>query len=88
MITLFALLRAGAVPVIWPLAYREPQAAHVVRAEQARGCVGPAVHHGFDHTAMAARIAAQGPFLRPRPGPQPPGVHPVRRGEPGLLPRP
>ncbi|GGT22699.1 MULTISPECIES: AMP-binding protein [Streptomyces] len=63
VIILFALLRAGAVPVICPLAYREPQVARVVQADQP-GYVGPAVHQGFDHTATAARIAARAPFLR------------------------
>ncbi|MFD7538829.1 AMP-binding protein [Streptomyces sp. NPDC059819] len=64
VITVFALMRAGAVPVYCPLSYRTPEVAHIVRVTQAVGYVGPATHRGFDHTAMAAGIAAQWPFLR------------------------
>ncbi|CAM5231883.1 2,3-dihydroxybenzoate-AMP ligase [Streptomyces xanthochromogenes] len=64
VITVFALMRAGVVPVLCPLSYRAPQVPHIVRVTQAVGYVGPSVRHGFDHTAMAAGIAAQWPFLR------------------------
>ncbi|MGW7103095.1 AMP-binding protein [Streptomyces sp. NPDC054838] len=36
----------------------------MVQVTQAVGYVGPSTHHGFDHTAMAADIAARVPFLR------------------------
>ncbi|OEJ30511.1 (2,3-dihydroxybenzoyl)adenylate synthase [Streptomyces subrutilus] len=62
--TVFALMRAGAVPVLCPVAYRAPEVSHLVRLTQAVGYVGPSVRAGYDHTAMAADIAAQGPFLR------------------------
>ncbi|MFD4247636.1 (2,3-dihydroxybenzoyl)adenylate synthase [Streptomyces sp. NPDC058525] len=62
--TVFALMRAGAVPVLCPVSCRAPEVSHLVRVAQAVGYVGPAVYEGFDHTAMAADIAAQGPFLR------------------------
>ncbi|MFE4857771.1 AMP-binding protein [Streptomyces sp. NPDC056670] len=64
VITVFALMRAGVVPVFCPLSYRVPEVPHVVRVTQAVGYVGPAAHQGFDHTAMAADIASQWPFLR------------------------
>ncbi|MFG2650752.1 (2,3-dihydroxybenzoyl)adenylate synthase [Streptomyces sp. NPDC048436] len=64
VITVFALMRVGAVPVFCPLSHRTSQVAHVVRVTQAAGYVGPSTYEGFDHTAMAAGIAAQGPFLR------------------------
>ncbi len=64
VITVFALMRAGVVPVYCPLSYRTPEVPHIVRVTQAVGYVGPATHQGFDHTAMAAGIAAQWPFLR------------------------
>ncbi|MEU9234162.1 (2,3-dihydroxybenzoyl)adenylate synthase [Streptomyces subrutilus] len=60
----FALMRAGAVPVLCPVSYRAPEVSHLVRLTQAVGYVGPSVREGYDHTAMAADIAAQGPFLR------------------------
>ncbi|MFE2142463.1 AMP-binding protein [Streptomyces sp. NPDC059456] len=64
VVTVFALLRVGAVPVLCPLSHRAPEVSHLVRVTEARGYVGPATHDGFDHTAMAAGIAAGGPFLR------------------------
>ncbi|BDM74404.1 2,3-dihydroxybenzoate-AMP ligase (plasmid) [Streptomyces nigrescens] len=64
VITAFALLRVGAIPVFCPVAHRAPEVSHLVRVAEAVGYVGPSTYQGFDHTAMAADIAAQGPFLR------------------------
>ncbi|MFD7909961.1 (2,3-dihydroxybenzoyl)adenylate synthase [Streptomyces sp. NPDC059752] len=64
VITVFALMRAGAVPVFCPMTHRASQVSHLVRVGQAVGYVGPPTHQGFDLTAMAADIAARGPFLR------------------------
>ncbi|MCX4539331.1 AMP-binding protein [Streptomyces sp. NBC_01565] len=64
VITVFALMRAGVIPVFCPLPYRAAEVSHLVRLTQAVGYVGPSTHQGFDHTAMAADIAAQEPFLR------------------------
>ncbi|MFD0271876.1 (2,3-dihydroxybenzoyl)adenylate synthase [Streptomyces sp. NPDC127106] len=62
--TVFALMRVGAVPVLCPLSHRAPVLSHVARVTQAVGYVGPAAYRGFDHTAMAADLAARWPFLR------------------------
>ncbi|MEV7401780.1 AMP-binding protein [Streptomyces sp. NPDC091267] len=64
VITVFALMRLGAVPVLCPVSHRDSQVTHLVRVTQAVGYVGPATSQGFDHTAMAADIAARWPFLR------------------------
>ncbi|WP_405435629.1 AMP-binding protein [Streptomyces avidinii] len=64
VITVFALMRVGAVPVLCPVTHRAEQVSRLVRVSQAVGHVGPAAHRGFDLTAMAADIAARGPFLR------------------------
>ncbi|MET9964330.1 AMP-binding protein [Streptomyces sp. NPDC006326] len=64
VITVFALMRAGTVPVICPLSYRASEVAPLVRVTQAVGYVGPSAYQGFDPTAMAADIAARWPFLR------------------------
>ncbi|MFJ9942681.1 AMP-binding protein [Streptomyces erythrochromogenes] len=64
VVTVFALMRAGAVPVVCPVSHRAPEVSHLVQLTQAVGYVGPAAYEGFDHTAMAADIAARGPFLR------------------------
>ncbi|MFJ8164457.1 AMP-binding protein [Streptomyces sp. NPDC096136] len=64
VVAAFALMRAGLVPVFCPVAYREAEVPELVRITQAVGYVGPAVHQGFDHMAMAAGIAARWPFLR------------------------
>ncbi|MFG2716153.1 (2,3-dihydroxybenzoyl)adenylate synthase [Streptomyces goshikiensis] len=64
VVTVFALMRVGAVPVFCPLSHRAAEVSHVVRVTEAVGYVGPSTYRGFDHTAMAADIAARGPFLR------------------------
>ncbi|MFF7080092.1 AMP-binding protein [Streptomyces lavendulae] len=64
VVTAFALMRAGVVPVFVPLPYRADGVSHLVRATQAVGYVAPSTYRGFDHTAMAAEIAAREPFLR------------------------
>ncbi|MFD7258225.1 (2,3-dihydroxybenzoyl)adenylate synthase [Streptomyces sp. NPDC059874] len=62
--TVFALMRAGVVPVFCPVSYRASEVDHMVRVTQAVGYVGPSTYRGFDHTAMVADIAARVPFLR------------------------
>ncbi|MFI1452732.1 AMP-binding protein [Streptomyces roseus] len=62
--TVFALMRIGALPVLCPVSHRAAQVSPIVRVTEAVGYVGPSVYRGFDHTAMAADIAARGPFLR------------------------
>ncbi|WP_327251959.1 (2,3-dihydroxybenzoyl)adenylate synthase [Streptomyces sp. NBC_01244] len=64
VVATFALMRAGAVPVLCPISHRAPEVSHVVQVSEATGYIGPPTHRGFDHTAMAADIAARGPFLR------------------------
>ncbi|MFJ3727606.1 (2,3-dihydroxybenzoyl)adenylate synthase [Streptomyces sp. NPDC090045] len=64
VVTVFALMRAGIVPVLCPVSHRASEVSPVAWTTQAVGYVGPSVHQGFDHTAMAADIAARGPFLR------------------------
>ncbi|SHL47981.1 (2,3-dihydroxybenzoyl)adenylate synthase [Streptomyces yunnanensis] len=64
VVTVFALMRVGAVPVLCPVSCRPPEVSHLVRIAEAVGYVGPSTYQGFDHTAMVVDIAAQGPFLR------------------------
>ncbi|MGW1377516.1 (2,3-dihydroxybenzoyl)adenylate synthase [Streptomyces sp. NPDC002446] len=64
VITAFALMRAGTVPVLCPVSYRASEVSHLARVTQAVGYVGPSTYEGFDHTAMAADIATRWPFLR------------------------
>lgn len=64
VVTVFALMRAGATPVLCPVSHRAPEVSHVVQVTEAVGYIGPSTYQGFDHTAMAAGIAARGPFLR------------------------
>lgn len=64
VVTTFALMRAGLVPVFCPAPHRTEEVSRLVQLTQAVGYVGPAASQGFDHTAMAAEIAARGPFLR------------------------
>ncbi|MFF3645429.1 AMP-binding protein [Streptomyces sp. NPDC002564] len=74
VVTVFALLRAGAVPVLCPVAHRTAEVAATVRACEAVGYVGPATRDGFDHRAMAEEIAARSPFLRRVFTYEPPGT--------------
>lgn len=64
VVTVFALMRAGAIPVLSPPAHRETEIAHLVAATEAVGYAGPTVHHGVGHAAMAARISARSTSLR------------------------
>ncbi|QEU89657.1 (2,3-dihydroxybenzoyl)adenylate synthase [Streptomyces kanamyceticus] len=64
VVTVFALMRVGAIPVFCPVSHRPSEVSPLVRITQAVGYVGPSTYQGFDHTAMAADIAAEGPFLR------------------------
>ncbi|MFJ5553175.1 AMP-binding protein [Streptomyces sp. NPDC093225] len=73
VIAVFALMRSGAVPVPCPPAYRAAEVSEVALLTQAVGYVGPGTYGGFDHTAMAADIAARWPFLRRVFTVEPPG---------------
>ncbi|MEV6731042.1 MULTISPECIES: AMP-binding protein [unclassified Streptomyces] len=64
VITVFALMRVGVIPVFCPLSHRASEVPELVRVTQAVGYVAPSTYQGFDHTAMAADIAARWPFLR------------------------
>ncbi|RSS83109.1 AMP-binding protein [Streptomyces sp. WAC06614] len=64
VVTAFALMRVGTVPVFCPLSLGAPATSRVARVTQAVGYVGPAAYRGFDHLGTVARIAAERPFLR------------------------
>ncbi|KUN05218.1 2,3-dihydroxybenzoyl adenylate synthase [Streptomyces yokosukanensis] len=64
VVTAFALMRAGAIPVFAPTGQGEAEIAHLVAESEAVGYVGPATHRGHDHIATAARIAAGSTSLR------------------------
>ncbi|NUS28487.1 MAG: AMP-binding protein [Streptomyces sp.] len=64
VVTAFALMRAGAIPVFCPLSYRAAQVSQAARISEAVGYVGPSTYEGVDHRATAADIAARWPFLR------------------------
>ncbi|WP_285547898.1 AMP-binding protein [Streptomyces lavendulae] len=72
VVSTFALMRAGVVPVLCPIPYSG--VPELVRVTQAVGYVGPAEYKGFDHTAMAADTAARWPFLRRVFTYEPPGT--------------
>lgn len=74
VVAVFALLRAGVVPVLCPMTHRTPEMSRLARLTQAVGYIGPSTYEGFDHTAMAAEIAAQDPFLRRVFTYEPPGT--------------
>ncbi|KUN24796.1 2,3-dihydroxybenzoyl adenylate synthase [Streptomyces antibioticus] len=74
VVSAFALMRAGTIPVFCPVTHREPEVSHAARVTEAAGYVGPSVRDGFDHRGMAADIAARWPFLRRVFTYEPPGA--------------
>ncbi|WP_030300323.1 (2,3-dihydroxybenzoyl)adenylate synthase [Streptomyces katrae] len=64
VVTVFALMRIGVIPVFCPVPHRACEVPDLVRVTQAVAYVAPSTYQGFDHTAMAADIAARWPFLR------------------------
>ncbi|MEU1121376.1 MULTISPECIES: AMP-binding protein [unclassified Streptomyces] len=74
VITVFALMRVGAIPVFCPMSHRGTEVSYVVRITEAAGYVGPSTYQGFDHSAMVADVAAQGVFLRRVFTYEPPGT--------------
>ncbi|WP_406340448.1 (2,3-dihydroxybenzoyl)adenylate synthase [Streptomyces sp. NBC_00648] len=64
VITVYALMRAGALPVFASISHRADEIGHLARIAEAAAYIGPSVHHGFDHAAMAAEISDDHPRLR------------------------
>ncbi|OIJ99214.1 2,3-dihydroxybenzoyl adenylate synthase [Streptomyces sp. MUSC 14] len=64
VITVYALMRAGAVPVFAPTSHRADEIGSLARLTEAAVYIGPSIHHGFDHAAMAAQISVDHPRLR------------------------
>ncbi|WP_066927847.1 (2,3-dihydroxybenzoyl)adenylate synthase [Streptomyces sp. NBRC 110611] len=60
----FALFRIGALPVYALPAHRETEIGHFCSLTEAVAYVIPDRHAGFDHRALATRIAARTPSLR------------------------
>ncbi|OIK03764.1 2,3-dihydroxybenzoyl adenylate synthase [Streptomyces monashensis] len=64
VITVYALMRAGALPVFAPTSHRADEIGCLARLTEAAAYIGPSIHHGFDHAAMAAEISVGNPRLR------------------------
>ncbi|TJZ57439.1 (2,3-dihydroxybenzoyl)adenylate synthase [Streptomyces piniterrae] len=64
VITAYALMRAGALPVFAPISHRAREIAHLAHITEAAAYIGPGLHHGFDHAKMAAEISDDHPRLR------------------------
>ncbi|WP_440098382.1 (2,3-dihydroxybenzoyl)adenylate synthase [Streptosporangium sp. H16] len=64
VIVAFALFRVGAKPVFSLASHRANEIRHLCELSGASGYVVPGVHRGFDHTALALRMAAEVPSLR------------------------
>ncbi|WP_308252808.1 chorismate-binding protein [Pseudonocardia sp. ICBG601] len=63
-VTLFGLLRAGAVPVLTLPAHRQAEIEHLAALSGAVAYVGPDVVEGFDHRELALQVAKAVPSLR------------------------
>ncbi|WP_329403985.1 AMP-binding protein [Streptomyces melanogenes] len=64
VITVYALMRAGALPVFASTTDRADEIGHLARVAEAAAYIGPSLHHGFDHAAMVAEISGDHPRLR------------------------
>lgn len=63
-VALFALLRAGAIPVMCLPAHRTAEMAHFATVADATGLLIPDAASGFDYRAMASEVREQHPSLR------------------------
>ena len=64
VIVVFALLRAGAMPVFCLISHRSSEVRHLCEVSGAVGYVAPASYGGFDHLALGARLLEEQPDLR------------------------
>ncbi|MEU3737570.1 AMP-binding protein [Streptomyces sp. NPDC032198] len=64
VITVYALMRAGALPVLAPTSYRTDEIGHLTHVTEAAAYIGPGVHRGFDHAKMASQVSDDHPRLR------------------------
>ncbi|ANY10557.1 (2,3-dihydroxybenzoyl)adenylate synthase [Pseudonocardia sp. HH130630-07] len=64
VVTLFALLRLGAVPVLTLPAHRHAEIAHLTALSEAVAYVGPDVVEGFDYRRLGLDVAAEVGSLR------------------------
>ncbi len=64
VITFFALLRIGVIPVLALPAHRREEISHIVAHTQAVGYFVPDQWRGYDYRALAREIAASMPSLR------------------------
>ncbi|MFF5209440.1 (2,3-dihydroxybenzoyl)adenylate synthase [Streptosporangium sp. NPDC000396] len=77
VVLLFALARAGAVPVLTLPAHRITEIGHLARLSEAVAYVIPDEHAGFDYRDLATTLLDQAPSLR----------HVLVAGEPGPFTR-
>ena len=64
VITFFALLRIGVIPVLALPAHRREEISHIVAHTKAVGYIVPDVWRGFDYRTLAADMAGLAPSLR------------------------
>jgi 2,3-dihydroxybenzoate-AMP ligase len=63
VISFFALLRIGAIPVLALPAHRREEISHMFARTQAAGYVIPAAWHGYDYRLLATEMSAVAPSL-------------------------
>ncbi|MGW7087213.1 AMP-binding protein [Streptomyces sp. NPDC054871] len=64
VIAVYALMRAGALPVPVPTSHRADEIGHLAHVTEAAAYIGPGVHRGFDHAKMASDVSDDNPRLR------------------------
>ncbi|KOV69404.1 (2,3-dihydroxybenzoyl)adenylate synthase [Streptomyces sp. MMG1121] len=64
VITVYALMRAGALPMLAPISHHADVIGRLAHLTEAAAYIGPSLHRGFDHAKMAAEISDGHPRLR------------------------
>lgn len=64
VIAVYAIMRAGAVPVPAPTFLRAEEIGHLAHVTEAAAYMGPTEHRGFDHAKMASAVSDDHPRLR------------------------
>ncbi|MEU5950863.1 AMP-binding protein [Streptomyces sp. NPDC047525] len=64
VVTVYALMRAGALPVFASTSCRADEIGHLAHTTEASAYVGPSLHRGFDHAKMVEQVSNDHPRLR------------------------
>ncbi|GAA1936878.1 (2,3-dihydroxybenzoyl)adenylate synthase [Streptomyces durmitorensis] len=64
VVTVYALMRAGALPVFASTSCRADEIGHLAHITEAAAYIGPSLHRGYDHAKMVEQVSNDHPRLR------------------------